>query len=309
MKKALITGINGFVGGYLLTELQSQGYTVIGAGSEEQGRGDLYFQMDVTQKERIREILLEQQPTYIFHLAGISAPGFAEKNPELTFAVNVEGTKNLLEAASVFSEKPRALIVSSSHIYGDPMYLPIDEKHPLNPHTVYGKSRIEQEKGVEQYQNNFSLIIVARSFNHTGPGQDTAMIVPKIISQMWEIKRGQREHIELGDNELKRDITHVKDVVRAYRMLLEQSEWQGVCNVCRGESISLKDIAEYAKVKAGLDVSVEAILKVNTAFLRPDDPKDIYGDNSLLKQVIDWQIEYSYPSLFDDISDSFSTSV
>ena len=309
MNKALITGINGFVGGYLLEELHAQGYEVVGTGSEEQGKGDRYFQMDVTQLERVREVLSEQKPTHIFHLAGISTPRFAEKNPELTFAVNVEGTKHLLEAASHLSEKPRILIVSSSLIYGNPSYLPMDEKHPLDPKSVYGKSRIEQEKVVEGYRDRLPFLIVTRSFNHTGPGQDTNMIVPKIISQMWKIKHGESQYIELGDVELKRDISHVRDVVKAYRKLLEQDKWQGVCNVCRGESISLKDIAEYAKVKAGLDMPLETILRVNQDFLNPDEPKNITGDNTLLKHVIDWDIVYPYPSLFDDISDSFSTKV
>lgn len=296
-KRALITGINGFAGPYLKEELEQNGYTVFGLGTEaheEQGR---YFQADITDKKRVEEVIHEIYPTYVFHLAGISSPPFAEKNSELTQAVNVEGTRNLLESCVALGNSPRILIVGSSYVYGEPQYLPIDEKHSLQGTGVYTQSRIAQEELAKSYMNYLSLIIT-RSFNHTGPGQSDTFVVPKIVKQALEVQRGLRRELAMGNMDVKRDITHVRDVISAYRLLLEQPRTGVISNVCRGESIALKDIVEYVRVLTRCD---EMPVAVNSDFMRSGDAPDIYGSTALLRTLIDWQPRFDYQAMIADV--------
>lgn len=290
MKTVLITGCNGFVGPHCAAEFVAHGYTVAGLDRGEKNKNSLsqYFSVDITDPEKVKAAVVACYPNYIVHLAGISAPAFAEEHRDTTFAVNCEGTKNILDAALALPEKPRVLIVSSSHVYGAPEYLPIDESHPLQGTGAYAASRVEQEKIVSSYFSKLPIII-ARSFNHTGPGQTTDFITSKIVEQIVEIKKGLRREIWIGNRELKRDIGDVRDVVRAYRLLLEVPAVGLTVNVCRGQSVSLKEMIDYVKLLAGL----EAIhVSVNPAFVKKDDPIDIYGSNKKLASLTVWHPEH-----------------
>lgn len=296
MKRALITGSNGFVGPYLTRELEAHGFEVFGLGKEV-GEGERYYQADITDKNRIIEIMSVVAPSDIVHLAGISSPPFAEEHSDLTREVNVGGTINLLEAAAGLGTRPRVLIVSSMHVYGEPEHLPMDEAHPLHGKGVYAASRLEQEQMAESYTDRLP-IVVTRSFNHTGAGQADTFVIPKIVKQAIEIKLGQRAQLELGNINVKRDISDVRDVVRAYRLLLESEQSGLTANVCRGESISLKNVIERVKVLAGLS-TVEIAL--NQGLLRPHDVLDLYGDHGLLTKFTGWQPEIGYDQMLSDM--------
>lgn len=294
--KALITGINGFVGPYLQKELEAEGYEVFGLGQEKIDKVK-YFQADIVDLARVKKIIKAVSPTHVYHLAGISSPSFAEKNSELTNAVNIDGTKNLLEACLGLASKPKVLVVSSSHVYGGPNKLPVSESHLLLGEGVYAESRIKQERVVEQYFN-FLPVVVTRSFNHTGAGQPDNMVLPKIIKHIVEIKNGLRSRLELGNIEVKRDFTDVRDVVKAYKQLLECGKEGFTVNVCRGESIALKDVISHVKVLAQLD-NLE--IYINPDFVRSKDVLDMYGDNSLLKSYTRWTANISYNQMISDI--------
>lgn len=298
-KKALITGSGGFVGPYVARELLTHGYEIAGIEHSTGAQGQAYphFQADVTDYAELREAIHAIKPGYIFHLAGFSNPVAAEKNPEQAFLVNVTGTKNLLEAARTLERKPRVVVVSSSHVYGPPRYLPIDEQHPLDGEGVYAASRKEQERVVQEFVNAFP-VIVTRSFNHTGPGQPDAFIVPKIIKHIVEIKKGVRNSLELGNIEVKRDISDVRDVARAYRLLAEQEHASLTVNVCRGRSIALKEVIKYGTVLAQLD---QVKIETNSAFKRAGEALDIVGSAALLSRYINWNSEYSYETMIKDI--------
>lgn len=297
MKRALITGINGFVGPYLKNELEQSGYTVFGLGTKPYKDRPNYYVADITDRDRVREVLNVVKPEYVFHLAGISSPPFAEKNSELTYRVNVEGTRNLLDAASALPSAPRILIVGSAHVYGEPLYLPIDEQHPLQGQGVYVDSRLRQEELVWKYRASLPFTIT-RSFNHTGPGQSDTFVVPKIVKQAIEVQKGLRRQLDLGNLDVKRDITHVLDVVRAYRLLMEQPKTGVISNVCRGESIVLKDIVEYARVLTQCD---DMPVAISPDFVRSGDAPDIYGSIALLRTLIDWQPQFDYQVMIADM--------
>lgn len=301
-RKALITGINGFVGRYLKIHLEENGYIVFGLSQDDNHKENHVFKCDIRNRQQIFSIIKEYQFDNIFHLAGISPLFLDQSNLALPFEVNVNGTINLLDALSTYSLNSKILIVSSSHVYGDPQYLPIDEKHPLLGAGDYAASRIAQEQESLLYKDRLKLVIV-RSFNHTGPGQNDVYIVPKIISGIIKISRGMQKNLELGNLNVRREFTDVRDVVRAYRLLLEQKSFGIICNMCRGESISLQEIINYIKIKSHL-TNLE--VKIVNKFIRQNEPSDIYGDNRLLEKLISWSPLVSYHEMFDGIYEFYS---
>ncbi len=300
MKKALVTGIHGFVAPHMVHELEEKGYEVFVTGRKKDTRKN-YFVMDVTDSNQVREVFEKIKPDFVFHLAAVGIPGAAQKDEENARAVTVTGAKNILLTALDSQVKPKVLLASSSTVYGAPEYLPIDEDHPLNGKNVYAKVRIEMEEMAKEYFEKLDIIIV-RSFNHTGVGQTDSFVVSKIIKQICEIKLGKRDFLEMGNTEIKRDILDVRDVVKAYRMLLEEAKFGQIINVCRGVSISLKDIIESGRVLAQLE-AVE--VRVNPDFVRPNDVLDLYGDNSRLKETVNWQAEISYNDMIKEIYKSW----
>ncbi|MDO8626781.1 MAG: GDP-mannose 4,6-dehydratase [Candidatus Magasanikbacteria bacterium] len=299
-KKALITGIDGFVGPYLKAELANNGYDVFGLSLAQADASNQIFKCDISDRAAVAEIIKAHKFDYIFHLAGFSSPQEAERHPELVFEVNVNGTINLLDALVEFSPTTKILIVSSSYAYGHPKYLPINEQHPLAGTGAYAASRIAQEKAALTYTDRLALIIT-RSFNHTGPGQMATVIIPKIIQSVVAIKQGKQKSLLMGNSHIRRDITDVRDVVRAYRLLMEQRQRGLVCNVCRGESISLQEVIDYIKIKSRISFPVE----IAPELLRKNEPLNIYGDTSLLKSLIVWNNLISYPAMLDDIYDYY----
>lgn len=294
MKKALITGSHGFVGPYLKKELEQNGYVVYGVDCQKIDENN-YYCADITDKDQIKKVIEKIKPEYIFHLAGVSSSSLAEENPDLTYNVNVKGTENIFNIIKE-NKKIKILVVNSSLVYGKPEHLPIKENHSLNGTGVYAKSRIDQEKSVQDYKGKVNYII-ARSFNHTGSMQPDTFVIPKIVKQIIEIKKGKREILELGNIDVKRDISDVHDVVRTYRMLLEQGEFGIICNVCRGEYIRLREVVHYVKDLAKLeDVKINLDKEITT-----DEVFDIRGDNGYLKSLIDWKPKITYKKMLKDI--------
>lgn len=294
MKKALITGSHGFVGPYLKAELEENGYVVYCIDCQKLDE-EKYYSVDITDKNELKQVIEEIQPEYIYHLAGISSPSLAEKKPDLTHSVNVKGTENLLNIIKE-NKTMKILVVNSSFVYGRPESLPIKENHPLNGKGVYARSRMDQEKLVQNFKGKMNYVIV-RSFNHTGSGQPDTFVIPKIVKQIVEIKKSRRSYLELGNTEVKRDILDVRDVVRAYRLLLEQNNFGVICNVCRGESIGIKEVIDYVNSFAGL----EKVKVVGDSEVAADDVLNIYGDNSYLKTLIDWKPEIDYKNMLKDV--------
>jgi GDP-4-dehydro-6-deoxy-D-mannose reductase len=257
---------------------------------------DNYSRVDISQSHLVKKKLQALALDYIFYLAGLS-PQETHLHPEQARASIVDGLSSVLQSASTLSKIPRVLVISSSYVYGAPRYLPIDEMHPLDGKEEYAILRQEQEKIAVSFTDRLSIVI-ARSFNHTGPGQPDTYIIPKICEGIIEIKKGLRKELIVGNLAVKRDISDVRDVVRAYRLLLENEEVQGIYNVCRGSSISLKEVIEYGRVRAHLD---QVPVRQNKEFLRENDPEDICGSNEKLKKVIAWQPEISYEKMLEDI--------
>ncbi len=249
MKKALITGISGFVGPYLKKELEANGYKVY--GMDRHGSEKHVLKCDITDYSSVYNIIKKTRPDYIFHLAGFSSVSKSFVEPELCHDINVNGTKNLLDAVVSHKLKPRILIVSSADIYGEPEYMPIDEKHPVRPVSPYGVSRAEQEKLALSYD---LPIIISRSFNHTGPGQSDRFVIPSMRKQIGDAKDGAS--IYVGNLECIRDFSDVRDVVRAYRILAEKGKPGEIYNVGSGKGINLRELLMRLIKDSGKDIKV-----------------------------------------------------
>lgn len=292
MSKALITGISGFVGPYLKVELEKNGYTVFGLDrnknrhSEQGRRGDqvekshAIFQCDLLDKKSVAKIFGELKPNFIFHLAGFSSVEKSWKQPELCQKINIEGTRNLLDAVIEAKINPRILIVSSAEVYGNPKKLPLSETSPINPQNPYAKSRVAQEKLLQNYKN--LDWIVSRSFNHTGPRQPAQFVIPEFAKQLAQIKKGlQKPVIKVGNLETKRDFSDVRDVVRAYRLLLEKGKKHEIYNVCSGKAYKINDLLNTMISQIDIDVKIE----IDKSKFRPQDIKELRGDNSKIKEL------------------------
>lgn len=301
--KALVTGIEGFVGPYLADELSKNGIKVYGTylnNLNKKINRVNYFHLDVTDKDEAIKVISEIKPDWIFHLAGFSSVAESWKKPELCFKVNVEGTRNLLDAVLNAKINPRILVVSSAEVYGKLKYLPIDEKHPLNPISPYAKSRVEQEKIALDYVKKKGMdIVISRSFNHTGPGQDPTFVCSDFAHQIARIEKGLQEPvIKVGDLSIKRDFTDVRDVVRAYVMAIEKCDSGEIYNICSMKVYSIKEIVD---VLVSLSKKKGIKVKQENSRIRSTDTPVLFGENNIFRKKTGWQPKIKFDATLKDI--------
>lgn len=296
--RALITGIGGFVGPYLKKELEANGYEVFGFERTNAGNFNYIFTGDIRDGERLDEVLKKVQPDEIYHLAGFSSIKKSFEFPELVMDINVNGTRNLLESVLKCSTDAKILIVSSSDVYGKPLHLPVNESEPLKETSPYSRSRIEQEKLVSEFTDLH--VVVSRSFNHTGPGQTEVFVLPDFARQVAEIKRGVKDPIiYTGNLDVIRDFSDVRDVVRAYSLLLKRGQRGEVYNVGSGKGYRLRDLLDIMISYSGLNIRVVQ----DSDKLRPVEIMEMIADVSKLKKQIDWSSNYSMDKTIKDLLD------
>jgi GDP-4-dehydro-6-deoxy-D-mannose reductase len=300
--KALITGIDGFVGPYLEKFLISNDIRTFGTFLQSNIQKENHFQMDITNKEEVFNIIKKISPDLIFHLAGFSSVSRSFEQPDLCRKINVEGTRNILDAVVKLKLNTKIIVVSSSEVYGTPLSTPMKENHPLNPSSPYGRSRVEQESVCADYVKKYNIfIVVSRSFNHTGPGQQPFFVVPGFAKQIVDIEKGKQQNIKVGNLEAVRDFTDVRDVVRAYYLLATKGRKGEVYNVCSGNgyliSWILKTLLGLSKVKIAVEKDPEK--------LRPSDIPVLQGDNSKLTEETGWKPEIDFKKTLKDVLDYF----
>jgi GDP-4-dehydro-6-deoxy-D-mannose reductase len=297
--KAFITGINGFVGKHLSDFLLSKGFEIIGTDLADRFDGNpevRYNKLDVLDSDKINGIINESKPDIIFHLAGFSSVKKSFEMPEICTKINVIGTKNLLDAIIKARINPRILIISSADVYGIPKSLPIKETDKLNPISPYAESRKEQEELCRRYTQ--LKIIISRSFPHIGPGQQPIFVASDFAKQIAEIEKGKKEPvIKVGNLEIKRDFTDVRDVVRAYLLAVKEGEAGQTYNICSGKAYSIKDMLDKllsfakAKIKIAQDISR----------MRESDIPVLQGDNSKFRKKTGWKPEIDFDKTLKDI--------
>lgn len=280
--KALITGIHGFTGRYVASELADAGYRVLGIGTAAGQPNDAdYHQVDLLDREAVAAVMADWRPDVVVHLAAIAFVGHGDA--DAFYHVNVLGTRNLLEGLAALDKPPRAvLLASSANIYGNRSEGMLDEQTPPDPMNDYAVSKLAMEYMARLYRARLPIIIT-RAFNYTGMGQTENFLIPKIVAHF----RRQAEVIELGNIEVWRDFSDVRRVASAYRQLLEQPRAIGqVVNVCSGRTHSLADILDMCADITGHEISVQ----VNPDFVRRNEVKVLCGDAALLRELLgEWQ--------------------
>lgn len=282
--RVAITGSTGFVGRWLDEELRSAGHETIATEPD----------FDIRRTDDVRGWLRTTTPDAIAHLAAVSFGPDARARPEETFDINVGGTIGLLEVARALPSPPVVLIAGSSEVYGAPSLgdLPLDEKATLAPVGPYGVSKAAQEAvGLAWAQRNDLRLVATRSFNHIGPGQRPDFVVPALTSRLLAVRAGSADRVRVGNIHVRRDLTDVRDVVRAYRLLLEgQMEGRlgrpgSVYNVGSGASVEIGDVLSRL---AGL-VGVEPLIEVDPDLVRATDAPEIRADVSAIEAAVGWR--------------------
>lgn len=272
MPRTLVFGASGFVGGYLVRELEGAGHEVLTAN---------FPAVNLLDREAVERAVRESRPDYIVNLAAVSSVGQSWKDPVETVEVNVRGTLHLLSAIREFSPNAKTLLIGSAEEYA-PKNSPLKETDPLEASNPYGISKIAQENFAELYRKKYGLkIICTRSFNHTGVGQLPTFALPSFCKQVAEIDRsGKPGKIFVGNLEAVRDFSDVEDVVHVYRMLLENDLDFDVCNVGSGKAFSLREL--LGKIVGLSMVEIEVV--TDPSRLRPVEIPCICADNSRIQK-------------------------
>ena len=301
MKKVLIFGVSGFVGKYLVDNLVEHGYEVIGtdcifASGEVVIRLNRFECMDILDAGAVYELVQKHRPDYIVNLAAISSVASSWKIPQKTINVNLYGTLNILEAVRQIGIDTKILLIGSSEEYAISIGQ-ISEEHDINANNPYGISKVAQENFAKIYREEYGLKIVnTRTFNHTGIGQSEQFAIPSFIKQVAEIeKSGQRGMISVGNLSAQRDLGDVRDMVEAYRMLLENDSKHNIFNVGSGNCYLLENILKYIISLSNQEIEVY----VDSDRIRPLDNPVIWCNNARIREEIGWKPKYT---IYDTIN-------
>jgi GDP-6-deoxy-D-talose 4-dehydrogenase len=276
MKTVMITGISGFTGRYIAQQFREAGYCVVGI--ENHGYDGDAIVCDLTDKSAIQKVFDQVKPDGVIHLAALSFVG--QGNASAFYKVNTVGTFNLLEVMDqVGLNLEKVVIASSANVYGNPDVEIIDENTLPNPVNHYAASKMAMEYMVKIWFSRFPIIIT-RPFNYTGIGQDERFLVPKIVSHY----RQKKAMIELGNTDVARDFSDVRDIAMCYLKLFESKISSVVINLCSGKATKLSEIITFMNKIAGYEIEVV----VNPALVRKSEIKILCGSNDELKTKIDF---------------------
>lgn len=281
MKRILVTGAHGFTGRYLAAELQRAGYEVHGlvrdAASDDVIGVSALHPVDLSDIARLTSVLREVQPHKVVHLAAIAF--VAHGDVEAIYRTNLVGTRNLLEGLTQAKVPLDAvLLASSANVYGNSVGGVLDENTPPAPANDYAVSKLAMECAARLYAGRLPLIMV-RPFNYTGVGQAESFLIPKIVNHV----RRRAPVIELGNLDVARDFSDVRNVVQLYRRLLEAPAAVGqTFNVCSGQAWSLNEVLTMVREISGHNFEV----RVNPAFVRQNEVKTLVGSRARLDAVV-----------------------
>lgn len=289
--KALVTGSAGFVGRHLTAHLLAMGDTVVGI--------DRADGPDLNDADAVSAAVADIAPDVVYHLGGWSDVGASWEHARAAFEVNAIGTLNLLQAC-VANGSPRVLAVSSADVYGRvrPEDLPIGETTELRPVTPYAASKAAAEDVALQAWLGYGLeTLRVRAFNHLGPGQSTAFVAPALARRIATNERDGSDEVPVGNLTPRRDITDVRDVVRAYRLLMEHGVPGDVYNVCSGVDLSIEELATKL---IGL-ASHPMRLCPDPALQRSIETPVLRGDNTKLRAATGWSPEHPLDTTLLDV--------
>ena len=274
-RRALLTGCHGFTGRYVAAELEAAGYEVVGLAHDGDPPREGVLRANLLDRDAVRRAVTEAGADAVVHLAAISF--VAHGDVDEIYRTNVVGTRNLLEALAACDHRPRSVVLASSaNIYGNAGAEPITEATPPAPANDYAVSKLAMETMARLWMDRLPITRV-RPFNYTGVGQGENFLVPKIVAHF---RRGEKM-IELGNIDVARDFSDVRDVARAYAAVVARAPAGEVVNVCSGVAYSLGDVLDRMAGIAGRAIEV----RVNPAFVRSNEVKRLVGSNARLREL------------------------
>lgn len=276
--RALITGGKGFVGQWLGAHLKDRGDDV----------AVIDIETDVADGAAVRRVMADIRPDAVYHLAAMTHVGESWENPSQVLRVNVVGTAEILASARALPVSPRVLVVSSAEVYGvvAPERLPLGEDTPTAPASPYAASKLAAEVvALQAWRGYGQPVIVVRPFNHIGPGQSPIFFVPAFAKRIVEARRSGASSLRVGTLTTRRDFTDVRDVVMAYRLLIEKGIPGEIYNVCSGRDVAMSEVAAQLLELAGTELA----LVTDPELVRPVDVPVLRGDASRLHAVTGWK--------------------
>jgi GDP-4-dehydro-6-deoxy-D-mannose reductase len=299
--EVLVTGAAGFAGSHLVDHLVDSGADVVawhrpGHPPANDVHGTRWEAVDLLDAEAVDAAVARLRPAAVYHCAGAAHVGRSWDSTEPTFAANVRGTHHLLRALERAGGNARVLIPSSALVYRGASE-PLTEAHPLVPNSPYGLSKLAQEM-LGRRTNGRLAVTIARAFNHLGPRQDPQFAASGFARRIADIERGIWEpEIPVGNLDARRDLTDVRDTVRAYTLILERGTPGRPYNVCSGRAIAIRHLLDLLLARARVPVSV----KVDPARYRPNDTPLLVGDPSRLRDELGWTPQIPLEQTLDDL--------
>ncbi len=290
--RALVTGAGGFVGVHLVRHLEQQGDDVVELERRDDG-------IDIADADALTEAVVAAKPEAVYHLAGAADVGGSWAEPRETFLANALGTLNVLEACRQAGAE-RVLAVTRADVYGRVTSdeLPLGEDRPLRPVSPYAASKVAADALAQQAWLGHRLpVIRVRAFNHLGPGQSDRFVAPSLAARIARNERDGGDEVPIGNMTPRRDVTDVRDVVRAYRLLMEAGEPGAVYNVCRGSAVSVQQIAEALLAMATHPMRLVS----DPALQRPVDIPVLVGDNTALRAATGWEATIPLDQTLSDV--------
>jgi GDP-4-dehydro-6-deoxy-D-mannose reductase len=298
----LVTGAGGFAGSHLLDLLAREDAAIVawhrpGSAPRAAGPSVRWEAVDLLDRGAVRAAIARTRPSAVYHCAAAAHVGKAWDSTESTFAVNVRGTHHLCDALRREELRVQFLVPSSAMIYR-PSSDAMTEDDPLVPPNPYGLSKLAQELLALRSIPDGIDVRVARAFNHIGPRQDPFFAAPGFARRIADIERGQwAPEISVGNLDAQRDLTDVRDTVRAYRLILKRGVPGRPYNVCSGRAVTIRHLLDLLIARARCPVTV----KIDPARYRPNDNPILLGDPSRLRDELGWTPEIPLERTVDDL--------
>lgn len=302
--KSLIIGGAGFVGRYLAGHLLTLGHEVAITkipSEHTAADGVSVYDLDIRDQDAVSEVLKNVRPDMVFHLAAQSSVAVSWKHPQLTADINVKGILNVLDGLRRYGGNPRVLLVGSGEEYGYvlPEETPVRETNPVRPGNIYAATKACQNMVGRIYAQAYDMdLVMVRPFNHIGPNQSPVFVTADFCKQVAEIEAGKREAvIRVGNLNVRRDFTDVRDVVRAYALLVRKGQAGETYNVGSGQAVKIGDI-----LRTILDQSTASIrVEVDSEKLRPADVPVMEADISKVQRLTGWKPQISLEQTIEDM--------
>ena len=307
----LVTGATGFAGSHLIDLLAREPAPVVGmcrprgtgSSSSETSRPNVTWRhLDILDCQAVREAIAELQPACVYHLAGWAPVGTSWRHSTPAYEMNLMGTHHVLEALREEKVEARVLVTGSAYVYGHSRDR-LDEASAVHPNGPYAVSKLAQEmRALQAATDDGQAVIVTRSFNHLGPRQTPEFAGPSFARQIARIEKGLDEPvIRVGNLEATRDFTDVRDVVRAYRFLMDRGTPGTVYNVCSGRGRSMHELLDGLRAHARVSVGVET----DPERLRPSDIPVLLGDPGRLASTTGWAPDIPFERTLTDLLDDW----